>query len=229
MKKTITALSLAAALLLSGCSGVSQESGNSATDESSSSQTESSSSSTATSSSTTETSNDTNSDSEIYSQTEIDNIESEQSTPTTSETNDPKQVFLTKSKDLLSHYIASKEISKLDDSDSYYALYLSSWYDDTYCDAHFMFYTDDIDTICNRLSQEVQQLTEYYDNYDIWYTVYANDKDNNHIVTIGNWTPQMSGNKLSLMLCWDNAEMQEKYKQMESDDLFKDFTIKVIN
>lgn len=62
MKKTITALSLAAALLLSGCSGVSQESGNSATDESSSSQTESSSSSTATSSSTSETSNDTSSD-----------------------------------------------------------------------------------------------------------------------------------------------------------------------
>lgn len=59
--------------------------------------------------------------------------------------------------------------------------------------------------------------------------IYVNDKDNNHIVTIGNWEPQFSGNKLDLTLCWYNSAMQTKYKQLESSGELKNFTIKVIN
>lgn len=230
MKKSVLAAALAGVMLFSGCSGVSQDEYNSLLEENSRLQAENSSildnSNVESTSSETSFSEESSTSSEIYLQTESDNDQSEQSI---AGTNDAKQDFLAKSNSLLNHYDTCKEISKDDNSDYYYALYVSSAWEELFCDAHFMFYTDDINTVCDRLAQEVQQLTEYYENYGNWYNIYVNDKDNNHILSISNWTPLLSGNKLSLRICWDNAEMQEKYKQMESYDVFKDFTINIIN
>lgn len=99
----------------------------------------------------------------------MNNESIEQSTPPTSGTNNAKQDFLDKSKNFVSIFDTYEEISKRDDSDYYYVQYLCSMDGDNYCCSPFMFYTEDINTICDKLAKEVQLLTEFYDDRGCWY------------------------------------------------------------
>lgn len=226
MKKTITALSLVAVLMLSGCSGGTSLSGSEKSSAIPIRSVQSAESSFDESSMPTVKSS-IQSENSIKSDVHVSEITSADSSQM-SIANNAKQAFLDKSKDLISNFDSVEEIGINDLDDYYYAWYLCYLNNEDYNDIHVMFYTDDVDVICDKLSKETKQLAEYFNEYGTWYVIYVNDKNNNHIVTISNLYEGFSKTQ-SLALCWDNEDMQAKYKQLESRDEFKDFTVKVIN
>lgn len=209
MKKSVLAMALI--ILISGCSTRSLESSSLAVDGNSSVQTDKSSSSSA-------------------SETRSEETSTSAMVNSTSTESNNNLLFLEKVNDILDGYGYVTNHSITENDNFYSATYITSGSflknKQDIC-TFVMFYTDDVNLICSTIIDNVNNLIGYMDLGSDFYDLYINDANNNHIVTISN------ADYISLQtepcVYWENALMQERYKDIEENEVFKDFDIKVVN
>ena len=219
MKKSIIANVLVGTLLLSGCSGVSQESYNSVVTEKSSII----SSNVDTSIVTNSESNSTVSTSKSSSTVNVEN-----STPTNIENQDAKQQFIEKIENGFLTLWDKCSLNYVDDNADYYdARYACSFYDtpQAYAEEFIMFQTEDVESNCSKIISSVNSLIDITSITDAFFDLKIYDKDNNSIVTISNWSVPYNKN----VIYWENTEAREKYKSIEQNEIFEGFEIQVEN
>ena len=226
MKKSIIANVLVGTLLLSGCSGVSQESYNSVVTEKSSII----SSNVDTSIVTNSESNSTVSTPKSSSTINIENSKPtniENSEPTNIENQDAKQQFIEMIENKLAFWDRCTP-SYIDDNEEYYdAGYTCSFYDTSqaYATEYIMFHTENIEKNCEKIVRSADNLIFVTDITNNIFILNVYDKDNNSIVSVSNLGVPNNKN----VIYWENAEMREKYKSIEQNEIFKGFEIQVEN
>lgn len=237
MKKLVLAAALAGIMLLSGCSGVSQDEYNSLLEENSklkesSSSSESASSETSTSeastSSSTESSNTTESD--ISSESNDDNF-----------THSIKNKFVSKIEDM-EKFVDGFYISSSSALDKYNLVdtsgEISLGYEEIYTgkflnsgeyvtNMYLVYYLDDDKINCSLIYNAMDMINKYLDYVDgsELYTLYVDNSKNEHVVTITNI---YGGAITAPHISWYTSEAREKYGEIENTTYFKDFKVKVL-
>lgn len=233
MKKSVLAAALAGVMLLSGCSGVSQDEYNSLLEENSklkeSSSSESTSSETS-SSSTSESSSSTESDISGESGNNEDSI------------NSVTNKFVSKIEEL-EKFVDGFYISDPSPFEKYELVAPESeeplGYQETYMgkflrsekyvsNVYMIFYSDDVKSNCSLIYNAMGMINKYreYSNPPELYLLYIDNSKNEHVATISN----INGGFLDTPhITWYTSEAQEKYGEIENSSYFKDFKVKVLN